>query len=67
MQTRIATELARRPECFIVHPREVGILNTLTVSEQEDFAQRNGWRMVRRLGGRQLHFYNDPFGQPAAL
>ena len=23
------------------------------------FAAENGWRVVRRLGGRQIEFYND--------
>ena len=65
MQNRIATELARRPECFITHPREVGVLQQLSTAELEDFARRNGWSWVRRLGGRQLQFYNDTFARMA--
>jgi hypothetical protein len=31
------------------------------MSDQElrAFAAENGWRVVRRLGGRQIEFYND--------
>ena len=59
METKIASELSRRPECFITHPSEVRVLQQLDESALQDFAHRNGWRVVRRLGGRQLQFYND--------
>jgi hypothetical protein len=31
------------------------------MSEEElrDFATSHGWRIIRRLGGRQIEFYND--------
>jgi hypothetical protein len=57
--TKIASELSRRPECFITHPTEVGILQELKADELEDFAHSHGWRVVPRLGGRQIQFYND--------
>ena len=28
-------------------------------SEVRNFAESYGWRVVRRLGGRQIEFYND--------
>ena len=59
MESKIAGELSRRPECFITHPSEVRLLQQLSVNELTQFANRNGWRVVRRLGGRQLQFYND--------
>ena len=59
MRAKIAAELSRRPECFITHPTEVRLLQHLSVAELQDFAQQNGWQVVRRLGGRQLQFYND--------
>ena len=59
MESKIAGELSRRPECFITHPSEVRILQQLDDAELTQFANRNGWRVVRRLGGRQLQFYND--------
>ena len=27
--------------------------------ELRQFAAENGWRIVRRVGGRQIEFYND--------
>lgn len=59
MESKIAGELSRRPECFIVHPSEVRILQWMDEGELRQFANRNGWRVVRRLGGRQYQFYND--------
>ena len=59
MESKIAGELSRRPECFITHPTEVRILQRLDGAELTQFGNRNGWRVVRRLGGRQLQFYND--------
>ena len=59
VEGKIASELSRRPECFITHPTEVRALQTLGVVELGEFAARNGWRVVRRLGGRQLQFYKD--------
>lgn len=59
MESKIAAELSRRPECFITHPSEVRILQQMDEGELKQFAHRNGWRVVRRLGGRQLQFYND--------
>jgi hypothetical protein len=59
METKISSELSRRPECFITHLSEVRLLQQLDAGELTEFANRNGWRVVRRLGGRQLQFYND--------
>jgi len=35
------------------------ILRSLTDSDLRNFAVEHGWRTVRRLGGRQIEFYND--------
>ena len=59
LQAKIAGELSRRPECFITHPSEVRFLQHVAADELTQFANRNGWRVVRRLGGRQFQFYND--------
>ncbi|HEX8280493.1 MAG TPA: hypothetical protein VF551_03880 [Chthoniobacterales bacterium] len=61
IRAKVQRELTRRPECFITHPTEVGVLQQLTREEIENFAHENGWRMVSRLGGRQYQFYNDTF------
>ena len=57
--TKIAAELRRRPECFITHPTETRVLGSLEVDELNSFANERGWRVIRRLGGRQFQFYND--------
>jgi len=31
----------------------------MSLEEIEDFALDHGWRVVSRLGGRQIEFYND--------
>jgi hypothetical protein len=59
MERKIAGELSRRPEYFVTHPSELHLLHHLSEDELRQFANRNGWRVVRRLGGRQLQFYND--------
>jgi hypothetical protein len=61
VRAKIAGELARQPECFVTHPSELAILQTMTRAEIKAFAHENGWRMVSRLGGRQYQFYNDTF------
>ncbi len=59
LERKIADDLSRRPECFITHPSEVRILQHMELDELQQLANRNGWRVVRRLGGRQFQFYND--------
>jgi len=56
---KIAAALATRPEVFITHPAELRVLKTMTDSELEQFAAEHGWRIVRRVGGHQIEFYND--------
>ena len=59
LERKIAGDLSRRPECFITHPSEVRLLQKMDAGELTRLANRNGWRVVRRLGGRQFQFYND--------
>jgi len=56
---KIATHLATKSEVFIIHPAELRVLRSVTDEELRSFAARSGWRIVRRLGGRQIEFYND--------
>ena len=56
---KIATVLAAKPQCFITHPSELHVLKSLSADELRDFAERNGWRQVCRVGGHQIEFYND--------
>jgi hypothetical protein len=59
VEAKIARVLAAKPECFITHPAELRALNSMTREELDEFAARRGWHIVRRLGGRQIEFYND--------
>ena len=56
---KIARMLAVRPEYFVTHPSELRVVRALSVEELRDMARENGWRVVRRVGGRQIEFYND--------
>ena len=57
--TKISAALATRPEVFITHPVELRILKSMTDNELEHYAAEHGWQIVRRIGGRQIEFYND--------
>jgi len=59
LTTKIAAALSVKPEIFITHPAELRILRSMTDDELRNFAAEQGWRIVRRLGGRQIEFYND--------
>ncbi len=55
----IAQQLARKPEHFITHPSEQQLFQALSDENLREFAHDHGWRVVRRLGGRRIEFYND--------
>jgi hypothetical protein len=59
VEAKIERVLAQRPQCFITHPTELHALKQLSPEQLRDFATKRGWRTVRRLGGRQIEFYND--------
>jgi hypothetical protein len=59
LASKIATRLAIKPEIFIIHPAELRILRLMSDQDLRTFAAENGWCVVRRLGGRQIEFYND--------
>jgi hypothetical protein len=56
---KIARTLANKPQIFITHPAELKVLRTMTDDQLRKFAAEHGWRVIRRLGGRQIEFYND--------
>ena len=59
VKNKIARVLSTKPECFITHPSELAVLESMSPTEIEDFAIDHGWSVVSRLGGRQIEFYND--------
>jgi hypothetical protein len=59
LKSKIAARLATEPDIFIAHPAELRILRSMSDQDLRAFAAANGWGVVRRLGGRQIEFYND--------
>ena len=59
LNAKIKAALAVKPEIFITHPAELRALRAMSNDELRQFAANNGWRVVRRVGGRQIEFYND--------
>ena len=59
LASKISAVLAVKPEIFIIHPAELRVLRSRTANDLRNFAAEHGWRTVRRLGGRQIEFYND--------
>ena len=56
---KIERTLAVKPECFVTHPTERRVIAALSDEELRDIARDHGWRVVRRLGGKQIEFYDD--------
>lgn len=56
---KISRMLAVKPEYFVTHPSELRVVRALSDDELRDIARQHGWRFVRRVGGRQVEFYND--------
>jgi hypothetical protein len=59
MARMIGRQLAERPQYFITHPSELKLFGSLSAEQLSSFARRHGWRVVVRVGGRQIEFYND--------
>jgi hypothetical protein len=59
LKEKIAARLAVKPQVFIVHSAELRLLRSLSHHKLLRFAEENGWSVVRRLGGRQIEFYNN--------
>ena len=56
---KIARMLAGKPEYSISHPSELRVVRALSESDLRAIARERGWRVVRRVGGGQIEFYND--------
>jgi len=59
LAVKIAAALSIRPEYLVTQPAELRILQGMSEDEIREFAGSHGWAVVRRLGGRQIEFYND--------
>jgi hypothetical protein len=64
LATKIAAALSIRPEYLVTQPAELRILRGMSEDEIRDFAKSHGWRVIYRLGGRQIEFYNDAGARP---
>jgi len=56
---KITRMLAVKPEYFVTHPSELRVVRALSPWDLADLARQHGWRVVRRVGGRQIEFYKD--------
>jgi hypothetical protein len=65
LATKIGKILAIKPEYLVTQPVELRILREMSEEEVREFAKSHGWRVIRRLGGRQIEFYNRPKPTPA--
>ena len=59
LAAKIAAVLCDRSEYFVTQPAELRILREMSDADIKNFAASHGWRVVKRLGGRQIEFYND--------
>jgi hypothetical protein len=59
LAAKIAAILSDKPEYFVTQPVELRILRGMSDADIRNFAASHGWRVVKRLGGRQIEFYND--------
>jgi len=56
---KITKVLSRVAEYVVTQPPELRVLREMSDAEVGEFAKSHGWRVIRRLGGRQIEFYND--------
>ena len=56
---KISRMLAIKPEYSVTHPSELRVVRALSIEQLQEMARQQGWRVVRRVGGRQIEFYND--------
>jgi hypothetical protein len=59
LAVKIAKVLSIKPEYLVTQPAELRILREMSEADVREFAKSHGWRVIRRLGGRQIEFYND--------
>ena len=60
---KISKVLSRVAEYVVTQPAELRVLREMSEAEVSEFAKSHGWRVIRRLGGRQIEFYNDASGR----
>ena len=64
LAVKIAKMLSIKSEYVVTQPAELRILGEMSEADVGEFAKSHGWRVIRRLGGRQIEFYNDASQSP---
>jgi hypothetical protein len=59
LAVKIVKMLSTKPEYVVTQPAELRILHEMSEADIREFAKSHGWRVIRRLGGRQIEFYHD--------
>jgi hypothetical protein len=59
LAAKIAKALSLGSEYVVTQAAELRVLRAISDAEVSEFANSHGWRVIRRLGGRQIEFYND--------
>lgn len=59
LAAKIGDRLSKSSEYVVTQPAELRVLREMSEDEVRDFARSRGWRVISRLGGRQIEFYND--------
>ena len=59
LATKIGGRLSISSEYVVTQAAELRVLREMSEDELREFATNHGWRIIRRLGGRQIEFYND--------
>ena len=59
LAAKIGGRLSISSEYVVTQLAELRVLREMSDEEIREFARSHGWRIIRRLGGRQIEFYND--------
>ena len=59
LAAKIEKVLSIKPEYLVTQPAELRILREMSETDVSELARSHGWRVIRRLGGRQIEFYNE--------
>ena len=59
LAAKIGGRLSISSEYLVTQPAELRVLRDMSKDELLEFAKSHGWRIILRLGGRQIEFYND--------
>jgi hypothetical protein len=64
LAAKIGEVLSNRSEYVVTQAAELRVLREMSEEEVRQFAGNHGWCVIRRLGGRQIEFYNDASVRP---